>query len=124
MAKQSIASKENKKIRQDIRVLSDLTEIYCRQNHTGNKKHPLEPRGVLAEYADVLKVKLCPECSKLVLHGASKRIQCPMDPKPACKHCPKHCYQTKYREQVREVMRFSWRYLIRKGRFDLIARYM
>lgn len=124
MAKQRVAGKMHKKIRQDIRVLSDMTRIYCQENHRNAVKSPLTPKGILTEYAHELSAVLCPECSKLVLHGASRRIQCPMDPKPACKHCLEHCYQPKYREQIREVMRFSWRYLVRKGRFDIIARYM
>ena len=52
-------------------------------------------------------VNLCPECMKLLTHAFIKRTHCPMNPKPACKHCPSHCYHPTYRAQIREVMRFS-----------------
>lgn len=124
MDEQVIDKKEAKKIQKDIRVLADLTEIYCRKKHTGTERSPLAPKGSLTEYASVLDVKLCPECTKLVLHGAVMRIKCPMNPKPECKYCPEHCYQPRYREQVREVMRFAWRYMLKRGRIDLVIKHM
>lgn len=117
-------SLDDQKIRRDLRVLSDLTEIYCREKHKNREKTPIVPKGTLMNYADVLRVSLCSDCRKLVLHGASKRVRCPMDPKPECKHCPEHCYQPKYREQVRQVMRFAWRHLLLRGRFDLILKHL
>ncbi len=116
--------KKAKKIRKDIRVLADLTEVYCKRKHPDEEKAPIDTKGTLAEYTGELSVTLCSECTKLVLHGSIKRAQCPLDPKPACKHCPEHCYQPKYRDQVREVMRFSWKYLLKRGRLDLVLKHL
>ncbi len=112
------------KIRKDIGVLADLTEIYCCQNHQERERRPIAVKGSLIDYAGELKVHVCGECSKLILHGTVMRIRCPMDPKPECKYCPDHCYHEKYREQVREVMRFAWRHMVKRGRFDIILRHM
>jgi hypothetical protein len=112
------------KIRRDIRVLADLTEVYCRKKHAGVKRTPIVAKGKLENYADALNVSLCPECMKLVLHGTIMRIKCPMGPKPVCKYCPDHCYHPKYRNQIREVMRFAWRHLLLRGRIDLVLRHL
>jgi hypothetical protein len=63
---------------------------------------------------------LCENCSKLLAHSFFKRLHCPMDPKPACKHCPDHCYQARYRQEIRRVMRYSGWAMIRRGRLDLL----
>ena len=49
-----------------------------------------------------------------------KRSRCPLDPKPACKHCPVHCYHPTYRQNIREVMRYSGRRLVLSGRLDML----
>lgn len=51
------------------------------------------------------------------------RLRCPLDLKPVCKHCPVPCYRPGYREQAREIMRFSGKYLMRRGRLDLLRHY-
>ncbi len=112
------------KIRKDIRVLADLTEVYCKAKHRERDRSAPLPRGELAAYASELQVRLCAECTKVVLHGAVKRIRCPMDPKPECKYCPEHCYNPRYREQVREVMRFAWRHMLKRGRLDLVIKHL
>jgi hypothetical protein len=65
-------------------------------------------------------LELCPDCAKLAAHAFAKRMQCPLDPKPDCKHCPQHCYADKYRRQIREVMRYSGRRLVLSGRLDYL----
>ncbi len=115
---------EEEKIEKDIRVLADLTEVYCKKRHAGAKRLPVAAKGKLAGYADALAVSLCPDCTKLVLHGAVMRMRCPMDPKPACRNCPDHCYHPRYRAQVRQVMRFAWRHLLLRGRIDLILKHL
>ena len=124
MSQQLASVKDQKKVRKDIKVLAGLTEIYCRKKHGDVRRSEPEATGSLLEYESVLKVKLCDECRKLVLHGAVMRIKCPMDPKPECKYCPDHCYHPKYREQVREVMKFSWRYMLKRGRLDLVIKHL
>lgn len=67
-------------------------------------------------------VKLCGECTKLLMHSWIKRTTCPFDPKPACKHCPSHCYHPEYRRQIRRVMRDSGRRLVLHGRLDYLIK--
>ncbi|MDX1763455.1 MAG: nitrous oxide-stimulated promoter family protein [bacterium] len=114
----------DEKIRKDIHVLADLTRIYCRQKHTARPRRALAVKGSLTDYARELDVHVCSQCCKLILHGAVMRIRCPMDPKPECKYCPDHCYHPKYRRQVREVMRFAWRHMLKRGRFDIILKHL
>ncbi len=64
------------------------------------------------------KLTLCADCTRLLAHALVKRSHCPLDPKPACKHCPQHCYHPKYRAAIREVMRYSGRRLVLSGRLD------
>ncbi len=109
--------------KKDIRVLVKFIEIYCRCNHIQSSKEPFTAQGKLAAVLDGARVDLCDECSRLLMHGATKRLLCPFDPKPRCKKCPEHCFANAYRRQIREVMRFSGAYLIRHGRFDMIYKY-
>jgi len=117
-------SKIDKKIGKDVRVLADFVEVFCREKH-GDKS-----REAFADSdADLLRALgdrdpvVCADCRKLLQHGVSKRIQCPLDPKPMCKKCPTHCYAPGYREKVRQVMRFSGIYLIKHGRLDMVFHY-
>jgi len=115
---------EKEKIAKDIRVLAGLTEVYCRKKHAGKRCSPVVAKGRLADYAGELAVSLCPDCTKLVLHGSVMRLRCPLNPKPECRHCPDHCYRPGYRDRVREVMRFAWRHLLLRGRIDLILKHL
>lgn len=110
------------KERKDLKVLALFTAVYC-QAHHGGEKAPLtvdEPalQGLWSEGKP-----LCADCRKFLAYAFARRIKCPLDPKPTCKHCHIHCYRPGHRERVREVMRFSGKYLIRQGRLDLLWHY-
>ena len=109
-------------VRKDLKVLLRFTEIFCRdrrhEERAPFRMRSLDPREVLGR-----EVSLCPSCTKLLAHGASKRIVCPLDPKPKCKHCPTPCYRPGHREAMREVMRHSGMAAIRRGRLDLLWHY-
>ena len=111
------------KIRRDIEVLAEFIEIYCAENHGTAVRMEISGTGHVAEFLAGRKPALCRECGKLFLHGASKRIICPYDPKPRCKKCKTRCYLAGYREKIREVMRFSGMHLIKRGRIDLLKKY-
>lgn len=106
--------------RKDLNLLGLFTAVYCRAHHSG-------PRACLETAAlagsGVERHQLCAECRELLLYACERRIKCPLDPKPACKHCPVHCYRPEYRAKVREIMRFSGRHLILRGRVDLLWHY-
>ena len=108
----------------DIEVLAEFINIYCGDYHNDREKEEVRAGGEVGQYVNPLKVRLCDDCKKLLLHAASKRIVCPYHPKPACKKCPTHCYAPGYREKIREVMRYSGKRLIKKGRLDLVWKYI
>jgi hypothetical protein len=105
----------------DLRVLALFTEFYCRSLHDGEKE-PL--RDCSLPGRAFRKIRLCSECREFLFYAVNRRIRCPLDPKPACKHCHIHCYRPGHREKVREIMRFSGKRLIRRGRLDLLWHYL
>ena len=101
-----VASMDGKqKQEKDIRVLETFIGCYCRGKHQSPKR------------------VLCPECAGLLGYARMKRGKCPLDPKPACKHCPVHCYGKVQRARIREVMAYSGRRLLLRGRLDLLWHY-
>lgn len=108
-------------LRKDLRVLASFIEVYCWHKHKGRARQAVEHAGVeFAELIDRPAPALCQECAKLLAHAFVKRMTCPLDPKPACKHCPTHCYHPAYREKIREVMRYTGTRLVLTGRLDLL----
>jgi hypothetical protein len=97
----------------DIKILLDFINVYCRENHSSHKK----------ELLDEFNLNLCNECRELALYAVKRRQVCPKDPKPACKKCDTPCYAPKYKEKIRKVMKFSGIYFIKKGRFDYLYHY-
>jgi hypothetical protein len=95
----------------DIKVLWKFLDLYCRHKHQDSACKKLNLRGIVAEHVGTEEPELCDACAKTFLHGASKRAQCPCDPKPQCKTCPTPCYQPGYREHMQDVMRYSGRLL-------------
>jgi hypothetical protein len=101
-----ITPMENKqKLEKDIKLLATFIGCYCRGKH----KTP--------------KVELCPDCARLLSYARTRRQKCPLDPKPACKHCPTHCYAKAQLAAIREVMAYSGRRLLLRGRLDLLWHY-
>lgn len=105
-------------LRKDLRTLALFVRIYCTAKHTG--QGPVAYRGFDLKDISGKELQLCPGCSKLLHHALVKRVACPRDPKPQCKHCPTHCYSPVYRKQIREVMRFSGMRLLLRGRLDYL----
>ena len=106
----------------DLKVLLQFTSVYCRQNHK-------EPKSIVDVDAPELqklplgKYPVCSECSEFLLYAFARRLHCPLEDRPVCKHCKVHCYKAEHRQKVREIMRFSGQYLIKRGRFDLLWHY-
>jgi len=108
----------------DIDVLAKFIQIYCRDLHTEKNRERFLARGRLALYFRHHNLHLCEDCSRLLLHGAAKRMMCSLDPKPRCKKCPMPCYRPGYRESIREVMRYAGRKMILTGRVDLLYKFL
>ena len=104
----------------DLRTLALFISLYCRYRHQGDERTE-----VFLKTHDVAAIagrhiQLCAQCQKLLTHAFVKRSHCPLNPKPACKHCPQHCYHPTYRAQIREVMKFSGRKMLFAGRLDYL----
>lgn len=113
----------NRKLHRDIQLLARFVAIYCRSAHPHKEKQPLRVNGKVKAYLHGMALPLCPGCSKTLIHGVSKRLQCPYDPKPRCKVCPTHCYHPAYRSSMKEVMRVAGKKLLLRGRFDYLYHY-
>lgn len=109
-----------RKERKDLDILALFTAVYCRVHHDGEKS--------LLDLAPAVsgfrKRRLCAECHDFLRYAIDRRLKCPLDPKPTCKHCHIHCYRAGHRERVREIMRFSGRHLILRGRLDLLLHFL
>jgi hypothetical protein len=105
----------------DLEVLALFTAVFCQSRH-GDRERTLPPGSSIAGLSPG-KHLFCTECLDFLIYAADRRLRCPLDPKPICKHCPVHCYRPGHRERVREIMRFSGKRLILKGRLDLLWHY-
>ena len=107
-------------IRREQKTLAKFIEVYSHDHHRPVEGAPVPLRALNVEEIIGHVPELCPECAKLLAHALVKRQNCPMEPKPMCKHCPKHCYAPAYREQIRKVMAYSGRKLVLRGRVDYL----
>lgn len=107
-------------LNRDLKTLALFISIYCRHRHKQQPKTQAELKTHDLTAIVGKPLLLCRQCQKLLAHAFVKRTHCPMNPKPACKHCPSHCYHPAYRAQIREVMRYSGKKLILSGRLDYL----
>lgn len=106
----------------DLKVLAQFTSVYCAVHHQETRAaftgYALDPCLSLHNYP------VCGACAEFLAYAFERRLRCPVEEKPACKHCEIHCFRPGHREKVREIMRFSGKRLIRRGRLDLLWRYL
>jgi hypothetical protein len=107
-------------VTRDLKTLAMFISLYCRCKHAESEKAPVQMKTHDVAAIAGRNVVLCPECTRLLVHAFTKRSHCPMEPKPACKHCPNHCYHPTYRAKIREVMKFSGRKMVLGGRLDYV----
>ena len=122
MTTQETTTSLGKKERKDLRLLVSFTEVYCRHHHD-TKTTGVDVGNESCEPLTTGKYQVCTECREFLSYAIARRINCPLDPKPVCKHCPVHCYKPDYRQQVKDVMRFSGKHLLLRGRLDLLWHY-
>jgi hypothetical protein len=108
-------------LRSDLRTLTLFIDLYCRYKHRSLNRRAVELGELDIDKIAGRSILLCPDCSKLLLHGIVKRMHCPRHPKPLCKQCPKQCLHPKYRAAIKDVMRFSGRIMILSGRLDYLV---
>jgi hypothetical protein len=107
-------------LRRDLKTLATFIELYCGCNHQEAARQSVSLRTHDVSAIAGRDITLCPACTQLLTHAFVKRSHCPMNPKPACKHCPNHCYHPRYRAAISEVMRFSGRRMVMGGRLDYL----
>lgn len=106
----------------DMKVLASFVRVYCKAKHAQHDQVSVElPADLAASFSKGLS--LCPECAGMIAYALEKRRNCPLDPKPSCKHCRIHCYSKEYQAKIREIMGFSGRRLIMRGRLDYLWHY-
>lgn len=110
----------DKAMRKDLKTLAMFIHIYCKYKHADQPRSAVELKTHDVKAVAGREIVCCESCRKLLAHAFVKRSHCPMDPKPACKHCPNHCYHPTYRAQIREVMRYSGKKLLFSGRLDYL----
>lgn len=107
-------------LQRDLKTLALFIRIYCHHRHADAEKTVVTLKTHDVAALAGRPVELCDGCRKLLAHALVKRSNCPMDPKPMCKHCPSHCYHPTYRAQIREVMKVSGKRLVLSGRLDML----
>ncbi|PLX86427.1 MAG: nitrous oxide-stimulated promoter family protein [Desulfuromonas sp.] len=110
------------KERKDLKILALFTSVYCRAHHSDRERLPVGDGS--DGLPEIRRYAVCPECREFLLYAIERRLRCPLNPKPLCKHCPVHCYRPGHREKVREIMRYSGKALILRGRLDLLWHYL
>jgi hypothetical protein len=113
----------SKKEKADIQTLMKFVEIYCHENHDGEKVSFSCKLIDLKGFAK-REILLCRDCHHLLTYGLTMRMKCPHDPKPMCKKCEAQCYHGEYKAKIREVMKFSGMYLVKHGRVDMLYHYL
>jgi len=107
----------------DLKALAQFTSVYCKVHHEGLKEN-LKTDEPDLQQLPLHKYPVCEECRDFLLYAFQRKIDCPLEEKPSCKHCHVHCFRPDHREKVREIMRFSGQYLIKRGRLDLLWHYL
>jgi len=110
-----------RKERRDLKVLALFTSVYCAAHHSEIRRPVGNLPGALKSFSRYL---CCAECQDFLHYAIERRLKCPLNPKPTCKHCQVHCFRRGHREKVQEIMRFSGKNLIRRGRLDLLWHYL
>jgi len=116
----ALSQPERRRLERDLQSLARFIEVYCRHRHADVSKRPVELKHHDIAALTGRPVHLCPDCTRLITHAFTKRSNCPLRPKPQCKHCPSHCYHPTYRKKIQEVMRFSGMKILMSGRLDYL----
>ena len=109
------------KEKKDLKILALFTSVYCRDHHTTEIKPLLD---LPEQLASLERYPCCAPCREFLTYAIERRLNCPLEERPVCKHCQVHCYRPDYREKVREIMRYSGKALIKRGRLDLLWHYL
>lgn len=118
---QSTVSSLTNKEKKDLKILALFTSVYCRDHHSAARS---ALAGLPKQLVSLERYACCPSCQEFLVYAIERRLNCPLEERPVCKHCQIHCYHPEYREKVREIMRYSGKTLIKRGRLDLLWHYL
>lgn len=110
-----------RKERRDLKILALFTSVYCHDHHQ-SERCSLTDLPVLL--SGLKAYPCCSDCRTFLQYAIERRLKCPLENKPSCKHCVLHCYRPGHREKVREIMRYAGKTLIKRGRLDLLWHYL
>ncbi len=110
----------DRELKRDLKTLGRFIDVYCRHRHQNVPKSPVCLKTHDVEAIVGRSLRLCAQCAKLLAHAFTKRSNCPLEPKPACRHCPQHCYHCEWRLRIQEVMKYSGMRLVLSGRIDYL----
>ena len=94
-------------IREDVAFLTNLIVLYCEHHHDPAKRRPLSRKGRAGEALPLGEFTSCDDCRKLLMHGVARRLECPHNPKPACRNCETPCHHPDYRRRIAKIMRWG-----------------
>ena len=104
---QRSAEARRAEIHADLTFLARLVALYCEAHHGPAPRRPVQAHGRLGELWPAPPPECCADCARVLLHAGAKRLVCPHDPKPSCRHCTTPCQRADYREALGEVMRWG-----------------
>ena len=97
----------DERVARDTRTVADFIAIFCKGNHGGRERSPVESdAATLGVYGRRTPV-VCDECAGHLRYAEKRRAYCPKDPKPFCAHCDTHCYSAAESAWQRQMMRYS-----------------
>jgi len=94
-------------VARDIRIVADLTAIYCRGRHRDRERIPVTTEAAGLGVYGRRPPRLCEECAAHLRYAEQRRAACRQDPKPFCAYCDVHCYRPAERTWQRQMMRYS-----------------
>ena len=98
---------EVREVGKDLRVLGKFVETFCRRRCGEVPREPFRMPAVDLSPTDLSRRKLCADCARVLRHAVTKRLRCPLEVKPACRHCTIHCFRPEMRARIRRVMRVA-----------------
>ncbi len=96
------------KLQSDSQTLHRFIQLHCTKEHKdiAKKRGTLEVR-FQETPVEVLSYELCEECEVLLYYAYNRLQNCPHEPKPSCRKCPKPCYDKPMWKKMAHIMMYS-----------------
>ncbi len=92
----------------DTQNLQRFIQFHCEREHNDVPKK----EGTLQVHWEekplcVISYHVCAECEALLTYGYNRLQNCPHEPKPSCRKCPKPCYEKPVWKKMAHIMMYS-----------------